>query len=413
MDTVEAVRMAIFWLIGFGFIFDTFLDALNLRTWKEKLPENLAAFYTEGEYSRARSYHRDRFQFGLWQSFLSTLLFLVFLYFDGFAFVNELTSFSNNPVVDALSFFAALGLLGGALSIPFDYYSQFHIEEKYGFNRSDLRTFVLDIIKSAFLAAILGGLFIGVIISLFHYVGIVSWVGAWIFVSLLIVLINIFYTTWIMPLFNKLTPLPAGDLRRAIQDYSRRVIFPVERIMVMDGSKRSTKANAMFSGFGKKKTVILYDTLIEKHPEDELVAVLAHEVGHYKKKHIITGMAAGILQLGLTLCLLFFFMGSPELSRALGSETTHAHLGLAAFFLLYSPVSMILGLLGSILSRRNEYQADKYARETFGGEPLSAALKRMSVTHLSNLHPHPLYVFFHYSHPPVTSRIKHLETTVV
>ena len=230
----------------------------------------------------------------------------------------------------------------------------------------------------------------------------------WIGLSLLMILVNMFYADLIVPIFNKLTPLGDGELRNKIEKYSKDVGYLLKNIYVIDGSKRSTKANAFFSGLGPRKTIALYDTLIENHTENELVAVLAHEVGHFKKKHIISGLIMSIIQIGI---MSFFFelcLKLPEISIAIGGSESSFHLGLVGFSIIFSPISILSGIIMNYNSRKNEFEADAYAKETFNGEDLSLALKKLSVDSLSNIYPHPLYVFFHYSHPPLIQRLRAL-----
>ncbi len=407
MSFASWILLIIVLIAGFHYLLELTLDVLNLRTWKATLPDNLTGFYeTDKEYKRAAQYSYDRMWPSLWSDFLGLLFFLFFLYYGGFNWIHELVSITDNSLLNGLLFFAVLGAAGMIAGIPFSYYSTFVIEERYGFNRSDKKTFVLDIVKGAILGGLLGGIAISIVLGLYGYLGGYAWLATWIVLGLLMFALQTLYATLIMPIFNKIEPLEEGDLRRSIEAYAKSVDFPLERIMVMDGSKRSSKANAMFTGIGKRKSIILYDTLIEKHTREELLSVLAHEVGHYKKKHIPVTMTLGLIQLGITLFLLFWFMGEPALSKAMGSNESVPYLGLIAFFYIYSPVSMITGIFMSILSRKNEYEADAFAAETSDGNAMIAALSRLSVTHLSNMHPHRAYVFFHYSHPPVLSRIE-------
>jgi STE24 endopeptidase len=294
------------------------------------------------------------------------------------------------------------------LTIPFQWYSTFVIEEKYGFNKTTTKTFVVDKLKGYLLTAIIGGGLISALIYLVMVIGPNFWIWFSVLASLFVLFINMFYTSIILPLFNKLTPLPAGELKTAIEDFASKVNFPLDNIFIIDGSKRSKKANAFFSGIGKRKKIVLYDTLVENHSTDELVAVLAHEVGHFKKKHIVWGYVLSIVQIVFTLFVLSTLMFEETVSIALGGTQLAVHLNLVAFGILFSPISGITGLIMKIYSRRNEFEADAYARETFDGKALSDALKRLSVDSLSDLYPHPLYVFFHYSHPPLLERLNAL-----
>ncbi|MCL4126537.1 UNVERIFIED_CONTAM: hypothetical protein GTU68_028912 [Idotea baltica] len=294
------------------------------------------------------------------------------------------------------------------ITTPFSFYKTFVIEERFGFNKTTKKTFWLDKIKGWFMMAILGGLIISAIIWFYQSTGQYFWLYAWALVTIFTVFMNMFYSRLIVPLFNKQTPLEAGDLRDKISTYAETVGFTLNKIFVIDGSKRSTKANAYFSGFGSEKRVTLYDTLINDLEEDEIVAVLAHEVGHYKKKHIIFNLIASILLTGLTFFILSIFISNPILSQALGVEIPSFHIGLIAFGILYSPLSEITGLLMNQLSRKFEYQADDYAKTTYKPEPLITSLKKLSKNSLSNLTPHKAYVFMHYSHPTLLERIQNL-----
>ena len=294
------------------------------------------------------------------------------------------------------------------VSIPISYYSTFIIEEEFGFNKTTFRTFFVDIIKGILMSLVNGGLLLGAALFVYDYFSDGFWIWLWIGLSLFTIFISMFYTTLIVPIFNKLSPLDNGTLKEKIENYSKNIGYSLKNIFIIDGSKRSSKANAYFSGLGPRKTIALFDTLVEKHTEEELVAVLAHEVGHYKKNHIKQGMFISIFQIGM-MCYLFELCTKlPEITSALGAEVGAFHLGLIGFSLLFSPVGLILGVFGNILSRKNEFEADSYAKETYDGESLKLALKKLSVDSLTNLYPHPLYVFIHYSHPPLLERLKAL-----
>ena len=294
------------------------------------------------------------------------------------------------------------------ISIPVSYYSTFIIEEEFGFNKTTLRTFFLDIIKGILMSLVIGGLLLGAALFVYDYFSDGFWIWLWIGLSLFTIFISMFYTTLIVPIFNKLSPLDNGTLKEKIENYSKNIGYSLKNIFIIDGSKRSSKANAYFSGLGPRKTIALFDTLVEKHTEEELVAVLAHEVGHYKKNHIKQGMFISIFQIGM-ICYLFELCTKlPEITTALGAEVGAFHLGLIGFSLLFSPVGLILGVFGNILSRKNEFEADNYAKQTYDGESLKLALKKLSVDSLTNLYPHPVYVFIHYSHPPLLERLKAL-----
>jgi|TARA_B100000212_G_scaffold168910_1_gene126986 STE24 endopeptidase len=294
------------------------------------------------------------------------------------------------------------------VSIPINYYSTFIIEEKFGFNKTTKKTFLADILKGTLMSILIGGLLLAVAILILNYFSEGFWFWLWLSLSIFTVFISMFYTSLIVPIFNKLSPLEDGSLKTKIQQYSDKIGYSLKNIFVIDGSKRSSKANAYFSGFGPKKTIALFDTLIEKHTEEELVAVLAHEVGHYKKNHIKQGMILSIIQIAV-MCFLFeLCLQLPEISAALGAEINAFHLGLIGFSFIFSPIGLITGIFMNILSRKNEFEADEYAKKTYDGESLSLALKKLSVDSLTNLHPHPFYVFIHYSHPPLLERLKAL-----
>jgi STE24 endopeptidase len=397
-------------IISINFIIDKILDALNAKHFNDELPEELQDVYDDAEYKKSQQYKATKYRFGLITSTFSVLLTLGFLWFDGFEFIDNIArSYSDNEIIVALIFFGIIMIGSDIITTPFSYYSTFVIEEKFGFNKTTLKTFILDKIKGWLMMAAVGGGILALIIWFYEVTGKHFWLYAWALVTVFTVFMNMFYSKLIVPLFNKQTPLEAGTLRDKISAYAKTVGFNLDKIFVIDGSKRSTKANAYFSGFGSEKRVTLYDTLINDLDDDEIVAVLAHEVGHYKKKHIIFNLVASIILTGLTLYILSLFISNPLLSQALGVETPSFHIGLIAFGLLYSPISEITGLIMNLFSRKFEYQADNFAKTTYKAEPLITALKKLSKNSLSNLTPHPAYVFMHYSHPTLLQRIKNLK----
>lgn len=404
----------LFWIIIaiiiFDFIVDKILDALNAKHFNDDLPMDIQDVYNEEEYKKSQAYKQANYKFGILTSSFSIVLTLAFLFLDGFEYVDNLArGYTDNPILVALLFFGIIMFGSDILTTPFSYYKTFVIEEQFGFNKTTKKTFLLDKIKGWFMMAILGGGILALIIWFYQVTGPYFWLYAWALVTVFTVFMNMFYARLIVPLFNKQTPLEAGDLRDKISDYAKTVGFKLEKIFVIDGSKRSTKANAYFSGFGSEKRVTLYDTLIKDLDDEEIVAVLAHEVGHYKKKHIIFNLITSILLTGLTLFILSLFISNPLLSNALGVEIPSFHIGLIAFGLLYSPISEITGLIMNWFSRKFEYQADDYAKNTFKAEPLITSLKKLSKNSLSNLTPHKAYVFMHYSHPTLLDRIKNLK----
>lgn len=398
-------------LLAADFIFERFLEYLNSTRWSDQLPEEVKGIYDQEKYSKQQAYERENHRFSLITSSFSFVVMLLMFLLAGFAWVNQIAmSVSANPIWNALLFFGILMMASDLINTPFSVYDTFVIEEKYEFNKTTPKTFVLDKLKGYLLVAIIGGGLLALIISIYQLTGPNFWIYAWMVVSFFSVFMVLFYSTLIVPLFNKQMPLPEGELKSAIEDFAQKVGFKLDNIFVIDGSKRSTKANAYFAGFGSKKRIVLYDTLINEMTTNEIVAVLAHEIGHYKKKHVIWSMLIGILQTGLVLFIFSLFVGSAELSAALGVDKPTFHIGLIAFGILYSPISLVTGLAMNIFSRKNEYEADAFAAEHFDGEELASALKKLSVKNLSNLRPHPAYVFFHYSYPTLLQRLKALKS---
>ncbi len=393
-----------------GYNFEVVLDYLNIKNWSEKVPEKVSDFYSKEKYQKARSYSLVNYRFSTVSSLISFIIMLVALIMGFFGWLDEyIRQFTDSPIWIAILFFGIIGLGSDLISMPFSIYKTFVIEEKFGFNKTTVKTFIIDKLKGYVLSILIGGGIIALLVKVFQITGSNFWWIAWLFFTVLMFIVTMFYTSWILPLFNKLTPLPAGDLRTAIEYYSNRNKFPLKDIFVMDGSRRSTKANAFFSGLGRKKKIVLYDTLIKEHSTDELVAVLAHETGHFQLKHTRTGFIAGIIQTGIMLFLFSLLQGNLSLTEAMGAKVPGLHLELFAFALLYTPVSLVTGIIMHIISRKHEFEADAFAKKTFDGKALIAALKKLSADNLSNLTPHPAYVFFHYSHPPLLKRIESLE----
>jgi len=401
-----AILTLILFIISFDFILEQVLDYLNLKHQKSELPATLKGIYEEEEFKKSVEYNRVQTRFSFLTSTFSFVISFTLLATGLFGGIDEwLRLYFENPVWLALAFYGVLYLASDIINTPFQLYSTFVIEEKFGFNKTTGKTFIADKIKGYLLTILIGGGIITLLLWLILNLGVNFWWYFWIAISAFILFINMFYTSLIVPLFNKLTPLEQGDLKHAIETYCSSVKFPLDNIFIIDGSKRSTKANAFFSGIGKKKKIVLYDTLIKNHSQEELVAVLAHEVGHFKKKHIVSGFALSIAQVGIMLFIMSRMIFSPELSLALGAEQLGIHLNLLAFGILYSPITKVLGLIMNQISRKNEYEADSYATTSYNGDALSEALKKLSVNNLSNLNPHPWYVFFNYSHPPLLKRL--------
>ncbi len=407
--TSQTLFYIIIGILVINFVIDKILDQLNARRFQDSVPPELEDVYDDSEYTKSQLYKREKYRFGGIIGTISIVATLLFFFFDGFAFVDGIArSFSENNIIIAIIFFGIILLASDLLGTPFSFYSTFVIEEKYGFNKTTRKTFVFDKIKGWMIGAIVGGGLLAVIIWFYESTGEYFWLYAWGIVTVFSVFMNLFYARLIVPLFNKQTPLEEGSLRNQIEKYANNVGFKLKNIFVIDGSKRSTKANAYFSGFGREKRITLYDTLINDLEEDEIVAVLAHEVGHYKRKHIIYNMVATVITTGFTLWLLSLFVGNAMLSEALGVSQASFHIGLIAFGVLYTPISELTGLFMNYISRKFEFQADDYAKTTYAASPLLSALKKLSKNSLSNLTPHPAYVFMHYSHPTLLKRFQNL-----
>lgn len=389
-----------------SWIWDQILSWLNFRHHSKQVPDALQGHIDAEKYEKAHSYHAVNYRFSLMKSIPGFLLIGILLFSGGFGWIDaQVSTITSHPIGQPLLFFGILFFASDILMIPFQWHQTFSIEERFGFNKMTKATFWSDKLKGWAMTIVLGILVMGAMLFLIDWLGEGFWIWFWVFISLFSLFMNVFYTTLLLPLFNKLTPLEAGDLRESIQSYSDSVAFPLDNIFVMDGSKRSNKSNAFFSGLGKRKKVVLFDTLIDNHEQEELIAVFAHEVGHYKKKHIIQGLVLGILQTGLMLFILSRFIISPDLTAALGGNGTSIGLNLLAFGILYSPISMAIGILINVFSRKNEFEADAYAATTYDSAPLRKALIQLHADNLSNLTPHPWYVFFHYSHPPLVERL--------
>ena len=393
-----------------GFITERYLDYLNSLMWSDSIPEKLKGICDEGEYRKTQLYQKENNRLSLWSSSINLAVILIMIIAGGFAAIDNLArTVSMNSVIISLVFFGIIAFASDIINIPFGYYDTFVIEKKYGFNTMSIRTFITDHLKSWFIALLVGIPVLGLVTWFYYKTGKNFWWYAWGLITIFSVFINLFYSELIVPLFNKQTPLPEGSLRTMIETFSQKTGFRLRNIYIIDGSKRSTKANAYFSGFGPKKRIVLYDTLQKELSEEEIVAVLAHEIGHYKMKHVLLNLIFSILVTGIMLFLLSIVINSPSFSQVLGSQNTSFHLGLIVFGILYSPLSLIIGLLTNYISRKNEFAADKFVRDNFRQEVLGEALKKLSVKNLSNMIPHPAYVFFHYSHPPLLQRLEKLE----
>lgn len=402
---------AITFFVALDYGINTFVDFLNHRSSKRPLDSELSELYDEKEHRRSVEYQAANYKVSFISSTLFFVLLILALTYEWFAaldsFVREQWS---NEIVISLAFIGILTLFSNLISLPFGIYSTFKVEAKYGFNKSTVVTFVSDLIKGLLLTLVIGGALLTAVLWIYQELRSTFWLWAWLLFAGFSLFFFMFGTKLILPLFNKLTPVPDGELRSEVERYCASQGYSLGKLFVMDGSKRSTKANAFFTGLGKSKTIVLFDTLLEKLSTKEVVAVLAHEIGHYKRKHTLSMFLLSNLQTFVLFALLGWLLGVEELSTALGAGESSFHLSALAFFLLFSPVSMLLGLLNNGLSRRNEYQADDFARETYdeGGAFLREALKKISTDALANLSPHPLYVAVNYTHPPIRERLRNL-----
>ena len=383
-------------------------NRLNLKALSKDLPDEFEGVYDEETYAKSQEYTRVNTRFGFITGTFDLLLLLAFWFAGGFNWLDQWArGFDFGVIGTGLIFIGSLVVAKAVISLPFSIYSTFVIEERFGFNKTDAKTFITDRLKGLALSVLIGGPLLAGIIAFFAYGGSWAWLYAWLAVTAFSLVMQYVAPTWIMPLFNDFEPLEEGDLRQKIEDMADSVNFPLQGVFVMDGSKRSSKSNAFFTGFGNNKRIALYDTLIEKHTDDELVAVLAHEIGHYKKKHIIQNMVISILQTGVMFFLLSIFLQAQGLYDAFYMDEQSVYVGLIFFGMLYAPIEMILSLFMQIISRKHEYQADRFAAKTTGEpETMVEALKKLSKDNLSNLTPHPFYVFLNYSHPPVLQRIE-------
>lgn len=396
-------------LIG-NYLLDLVISTLNLKALSQKLPKEFKDIFDQEEYAKSQKYTRVTTGFSLIEG-TSTLFFtLVFLLAGGFNYVDLwVRNFGYGSILTGLLFTGTLALLSFIIGLPFSIYSTFVIEEKFGFNQTTAKTFFMDIMKGTLLAVIIGSPILALILWFFENAGSYSWLYCWIGVVLFSIVLQFLAPVLIMPLFNKFTPLEDGPLKDNITAYANQQNFAMQGIFTMDGSKRSNKLNAFFTGFGKFRKIVFFDTLVNKLATDEIVAVLAHEMGHFKLKHIYKMLIASILQTGIMFYLLSLILNNENLFVAFGMEQVSIYASLIFFGFLYSPVNLLVSILFNVRSRKHEFEADHYAAVTTGmPEDLIAGLKVLSQTNLSNLTPHPLHVFMHYSHPPVLQRIEAL-----
>lgn len=394
------------------FVIQRIADLLNLTRLTGEPPEEFRDVFDSASYAKALDYARARLRFSMVSASLGLAVTLGFWFLGGFGFWDGWTrSFGWGAVPTGLLYMAGLFFANDVISLPFQIYSTFVLEARFGFNRTTPRTFVLDKLKAWGLTLVLGGAVLWVVLAFFLGAGDHGWLWAWGAVTLFGLFFQFVAPTWIMPLFNKFTPLEEGELRASIFALAKKVDYPLTNVFVMDGSKRSSKSNAFFTGFGKNKRIALFDTLIKQHTVPELTAVMAHEIGHYKEKHVLMGTITSILQQGVLFFLLSLFLKEAGLFAVFGTQPS-VHAGLIFFGMLYAPVSFVLGLGLTALSRRHEYQADRYAVRVLGdSSAMAGALKKLSVTNLSQLTPHPFYVALHYTHPPVPARLAALKSS--
>ena len=381
---------------------------LNLRALSPALPSEFGGVFDPDRYARSQQYTRTGTRFDMLHSTVSLAAVLVWWQAGGFAWLDTLLRGAGyGPIVTGLLYMGALALGSTVLGLPFRIYSTFVIEQRFGFNRTTIATFVADLFKGLALMALLGGVVLGAVLVFFEWTGALAWLWCWVAVTAFMLGVQFIAPQWIMPLFNKFTPLEAGELREAILGYARSANFPVKDIFVVDGSRRSSKANAFFAGIGRNKRIGLYDTLVNDYSVPELTAVVAHEIGHYKKRHIVQGIVMQVAYTGMLFFVMSFVLQERGLFDAFYMQEMSTYAGFVFFGLLFRPVDMALSLLMNVVSRRNEFQADAFAAGTTGSSgPLITALKKLSADSLTNLTPHPLHVFLHYSHPPVLRRIE-------
>ena len=405
----ESIFFLLVAIIIFNFIKDYFLDYLNSKNFDNKIPSIISDVYDKEKYLKSQEYKKTQYVFSKYSKLYGLVIILSFFYLDGFLMVDNYSrELFESPILISLTFFGIIFFGNELLGLPFSIYFTFFIEEKFGFNKTTIKTYVVDKLKSWILTILFGGGILSFIIYQEQLIGNNFWIVAWIFLTTLSIILNGFYAQLIVPLFNKQSKLEDGELRKEIEKYSNKVGFDLSNIFVIDGSKRSTKANAYFSGFGKQKRVTLFDTLINKLNKNQIVAVIAHEIGHYKKNHIIYNLFFSILQTGIMLYILSLFIYMPIFSESLGINIHSFHIGLITFSILYTPISEITSLIFNLFSRKFEYEADAFAKKTHEGKYLIEALKILSKDSLSNLTPHPKYVWWHYSHPTLLQRVIHL-----
>ncbi len=390
-----------------SYLMNNLADYLNLGNLSPILPKTFSNVYDGDRYDRSQRYLRETTRMGVVTSSVDLVLLLCFWFFGGFGLLDTfIRDLGQPPIISGLLFIGILSGFKFILSLPFSIYNTFVIEERFGFNKITPKIFILDMIKSIILSVILGAALLSLIFWFFESAGTWAWILCWSATSIFLLAVQYIVPTWIMPLFNTFTPLEEGPLKESIFTYARSIDFPLTQLFVMDGSKRSAKSNAFFTGFGKNKRIVLYDTLIKEQKDEELVAVLAHEMGHFKKKHIQRRLILSIGQMGIIFYLLSLFISHESLFHAFYVDKPSVYAGLIFFSILFSPIDLIISIVMQFFSRKDEYEADRFAaRTTKNPQAMVSALKKLSAHNLSNLTPHPFYVFLNYSHPPVLERI--------
>lgn len=405
-------NLLFFILIGIlvvNFAKETFLALLNAKHFEDTLPEEVADVYDSNEYKNSQAYKKENHFFSLFRNAFSLLVTLLFFWFDGFLYIDSIArNVTSNEILIALYFLGVLFFLSDLVHTPFSYYKTFVIEEKFGFNKTTKQLFFIDKIKGWLLLVLIGGPLMSLVTWIYLKTENLFWIYTWAVITVFSLCMNVFYSSLIVPLFNKQSPLEDGPLKTKLENFASQVGFKLDKIFVIDGSKRSSKANAYFSGLGPKKRIVLYDTLIKDLHTDEIVAVFAHEVGHNKRKHIFYNFILSTLLTGVTLFILSILIANPLLAASLRIASPSFHVGIIVFSILYTPISEFTEMLMNFISRKFEYQADNYAKETANANDLIQALKKLSKNSLSNLTPHPSFVFLYYSHPTLLQRIQHL-----
>ena len=397
-------------LVILNYLVESLLKILNYKESKKPLHPRLADLYSESEYRRSLEYSQANFRFSIISSSYSIVIMIVALASGLFGAIDTLVRGQvSSEILVAILFFAIIGIASDVLDLPFDIYGTFVIESKFGFNKTSAKTFIVDKVKGYALAALIGGGLLALIIFIYQETESAFWILGWLILSIFSLVMFMFGTTLILPLFNKLKPLEDGELKDEILQYCAKEGYAIGRLFVMDASKRSSKANAFFAGLGKSKTIVLFDTLLEKLSTKEIMAVLAHEIGHYKKKHTLAGFLLSITQSLVIFAVLGWALRFPELSNALGSDIKSFHLSILAFFIIFSPLSFALDLITNSISRRNEYEADQFAKETYASDPLKSGLITIATDSLANLSPHPLAVKIYATHPPLLERLQALD----